>query len=158
MLDPLTVLSVASSVIQFVDYGTRLVSKAKEIHKSSHGVLRENFETESVTIRLQRLSEAFSSAIDVPGDDEPEVLRAQRVRLGEICQECAELSKILVSKLVKLKVPKGTDHRRWKSFRQALKSVWSKAAIDSMASRLRELRQELDLQILFFNFLRYVSV
>lgn len=124
-----------------MEYGTRLVSKAKEIYKSNHGALEENLETETVTIRLQKLSEAFSGARNATGDDEPEVLRTQWVRLGEICQECSELSKILISKLVKLKVPKGTEHKRWKSFREALKSVWLKDAIDSMASRFRELRR-----------------
>lgn len=86
MLDPLTSLSIASSVIQFVDYSTKLVSKAKEIRKSSNGVLSENLEVESVCKRLQTLSETFSTVIETP-DAESEVLNAPRVRLGEICQE-----------------------------------------------------------------------
>jgi hypothetical protein len=41
-MDPLTALSVAACVVQFVDYGTKLLSKGRELYKSADGALWEN--------------------------------------------------------------------------------------------------------------------
>lgn len=54
MLDPFTALSVASSVIQIVDFSSKLVSKGEEIRRN--GSLVENDELERVTKDLQELN------------------------------------------------------------------------------------------------------
>jgi hypothetical protein len=43
---------------------------------------------------------------------------------------------------------KGDHHRKWKSFRQALKSVWNERELDSIVDRLSMFRQELEMHIL----------
>jgi hypothetical protein len=53
-----------------------------------------------------------------------------------------------VDKLEKLKVPEGHPHKKWKSFRQALKSVWSKEKIKEVAQRRANLRMELDTHVI----------
>jgi diphthamide synthase (EF-2-diphthine--ammonia ligase) len=75
-------------------------------------------------------------------------------RIQRICKECQTLSKTLLEHLYKLKVPAGLEHRKWKSFRHALKGVWSKSELDRMSERLKSLREELDSHMLFL--LRYV--
>ncbi|KAF8855734.1 hypothetical protein BDZ45DRAFT_746174 [Acephala macrosclerotiorum] len=149
-LDPLTALSVATSVIQVVDFSLKIVSKSRDLYRSNGGVLEENGETETVTIRPEDLTSRLQYPEDIQdrtgqhGTDE----RTQHNRLRDICQECSEASDELIAFLGKLKVPKWSENRKWKSFRQALKSVWSKKAIDQMASRLEVLRAELDSHIL----------
>jgi hypothetical protein len=56
--------------------------------------------------------------------------------------------------LEKLKVPGECSNRRWKSIRQALKSVWSKDRLESLEKRLRSLDEQLKTHILFL--LRYM--
>ena len=51
-------------------------------------------------------------------------------------------------RLDKLRIEDGAKKRRWKSFRQALQSVWSKSSIDVIAKRLESFRKELDGHIL----------
>jgi hypothetical protein len=58
------------------------------------------------------------------------------------------MSNQLLAKLNKLKVEDGQKHRGYKSFRQALKSVWAKGSIDEMAARLNAFRREMDAHIL----------
>lgn len=155
-LDPLSALSVAASIIQFVDFSSEIISKGKYLYNSSNGVLKENEQTETVTVRLQEMTRKLNESLrrsrinnptttQVPADPE---LQVQHERLKEICQECSDASKELISRLGKLKVPTQTENRKWKSFRQALKSVWSKEAVDAMAKRLELLRNELDSQML----------
>ena len=56
MIDPLTALSVTSAVIQFVDYGSKLLSQTQEIYHSMNGGLKENITTEDVTADIVALS------------------------------------------------------------------------------------------------------
>ncbi len=55
-MDPLTSLSLASNVIQIVDFSTQLVSKGYKIYKSADGTLAENVDIEAVTHSLKTLS------------------------------------------------------------------------------------------------------
>jgi hypothetical protein len=43
-MDPLTALSVAAAVVQFVDYGTKVLSKAHGAYKAADGSFLENRE------------------------------------------------------------------------------------------------------------------
>jgi hypothetical protein len=76
--------------------------------------------------------------------------------LEAICDGCISVSKDLTTKLEKLKVDDVRKHRKYKSFRQALKSIWSKEAVDEIARRLRAFQTELDAHLLVS--LRQVSI
>jgi hypothetical protein len=56
MLDPLSALSLAAAIVQFVDYGTKIVLSAAEIHASATGSLTKNVELSSITIDLSDIS------------------------------------------------------------------------------------------------------
>ena len=57
MLDPFTALSLASGVVQFVDFSSKLISEGQELYKSAEGALTENTELKSVTVDLNHLCE-----------------------------------------------------------------------------------------------------
>jgi hypothetical protein len=166
-LDHMSALSVAAAVVQFIDYGTKVVSKGKELYKSPDGALYENVELEAASCRLQSLSRKMLASLH------PEQLGAlseAETALENICHGCNEVSKLLVSRLDYIQLPKdladpddsdGNNafrekaQRKWHSFRQALKTVWSKKEIDEIADRLARLRTELDTHVLMS--LRYAS-
>jgi hypothetical protein len=54
-MDLLTALSLAGNIIQFVDFGTRLLSTTKALYRSSVGSLAINDELELVTSDLSIL-------------------------------------------------------------------------------------------------------
>jgi len=62
-MDPLTALSVAAAVVQFVDYGTRIVAKGTNLYKSADGALTENIELETASIRLQGLGGTLQDSL-----------------------------------------------------------------------------------------------
>lgn len=49
MLDPLTALSIASSVIQIIDFGCRLVSETQQIYHSASGATKYNVTLREIT-------------------------------------------------------------------------------------------------------------
>jgi hypothetical protein len=148
-MDPITALSVVAAVIQFLDYGTRIVSKGKELYSSADGALSENMELETASVQLQNLSntlmDSFQAGLKAPPGGKPD--QSDEV-MQKICEDCVAVSRELVEQLEKLKIPEGHPHKKWKSFRQALKAVWTKEKINEIAERLKNLRNYLDTVIL----------
>jgi hypothetical protein len=68
--------------------------------------------------------------------------------LEELSYRCSAIVDVLLTKLDKLKVEKGVKFRKWKSFRQALKSVWTKEELDKLAEILSGYRNELEFHVL----------
>ncbi|KAM7191769.1 hypothetical protein V8F33_008736 [Rhypophila sp. PSN 637] len=119
-----------------------IVCKGKELYRSTEGLTREFLGTQTVTLRLKELAANIKSsqaALRTSGGQE---------NLDRVCADCMTISDQLLAHLQRLKVPEDANHRRWKSCRQALKSVWSKDEIDAMAKRLSTLREELTTEIL----------
>ena len=63
VLEALAALSVASSVVQFVDFGTKLISKGKEFYQSADGVLTDHAEQAAISSRLAELSKRLSDSV-----------------------------------------------------------------------------------------------
>jgi hypothetical protein len=56
MLDPLTALGLASSIVQLVTFMGDLLSKSRAYYNSVDGSLIEQLELEAITVNLQKLS------------------------------------------------------------------------------------------------------
>ncbi len=68
--------------------------------------------------------------------------------LTDLSKRCVQLGDELLWRLNQLKVSKDAKRRVWKSFRQALKIVWSKEELDDMAATLSTYRNQLEFHIL----------
>jgi hypothetical protein len=97
-------------------------------------------------MRLKELAERVEALENLPLSNSDASLTDPR--LQTICRECGWISTELLQRLHQLKVPDQSKHRKWKNFRQALKSVWSKREIDNMANRLSDLRSVLNTEML----------
>lgn len=108
-MDALTALSVASSVIQFVDFGSKLVSKSKKIYKSSDGVLDSTVDTERLTSDLTGLLVGLRRKLPEHRILSSDTTLTQRSEnddaLDALCSRSIEIGEILLSKLQKLRVP-----------------------------------------------------
>jgi hypothetical protein len=146
-MDPLCALSVAASVAQFLEFGCSLVSNSKQIFRSVGGALPANIKVEDATKRLVKLSEGIKSGLVLGGQD-PYLTSKEDDALRAICDGCIAASITLLSKLDKLKVQDDDRMRRYKSIRQALKSVWSQKSLDELAEQLKHFRSEMDAHVL----------
>lgn len=129
-MDPLTALGLASNIVQFVDFTSKLVSSTRELYVSSSGAKGENLELESIAQSIQELAGRVR-----PSNIEQRVILAnQDNSLFDLSDQCIAVSNELLSVLESLKV-KG-PHRRWESFHQAISSQWKKSTIESLQRRL----------------------
>jgi hypothetical protein len=150
-MEPLSALSLAGNVIQLVDFGLRIVSKGNQIYHSGEGVLSEDHDLEVVTNDLLVICTRLHRSVRTQGWQTPPSEEDQA--LEELCRISNELATKLLERLNMAKAQ--GRFRRWKSIRQALKSVWSKRDVDDMARRLEMLRNGVNSRILVS--LRYVT-
>ena len=139
-MDPLSALGVAASVVQFVQFGGSLVSKSRQIYK--RGTLLDHVECAAATRRLTELANDVKSSLkdlEKLGN-----LSSDAEALKFICSRCVKLSEELLSRLERVRVDKKSKSRKWKSFRQALKSICTKDNVDSLARRIADCREELN--------------
>lgn len=143
-MDPVSVLGIAAAAAQFIQFSGSLVSKSREIY--ALGSCLSNVECERATQRLVELTEKIQRFPSQRSD----------VTCKQICDNCLNLSKELLRSLKEVQIKDGTQRKKWKSFRQALKAVSSKSKIDAIAARLSGCRNELNSHLLFL--LEYVLI
>lgn len=141
----LEVLSLAATVVQFVDFASKLVSKGYHLYRSADGALPHNLEMEAVAKDLSHLTVRLRSRGSLGN---PSALTEDERALEALAEKCDEIATTLLSRLQNLKVKKEDKYRGWKSVRQALKSVWNKEELDDLAQRLSSHRDQLQFSIL----------
>lgn len=151
-MDPLTALSLAGNILQFVEFGARLISDCRELYKSKTGTLTANEELELVTLDLRALVRKLRNSFPSIGSDSLSHLAEDHSEKQKpfktICDKAAKVAEELVARLERLKL-KGSEKRKWKSFEQALKGAWSNVEVMSLNKRLSTLKEALETQVLF---------
>jgi len=136
MLEPLATIGLVSSIVQFVDFSSKILSNTKKFYRSADGTLEENNNAEHVTKRLVELSTSLQTSASSSNGSEA---------LQKLCKECNEVAEELFEALEKLKVDGANG--KWKCVRKALKSVCCKEKIDGIQNRLASFREEMNLHI-----------
>lgn len=138
-LDPLSTLSLAGNIAQFIEFLCRVLSESGNLYKSTSGASAEHVILEKVTKDLRHLSDNLTvSSVDrlVPGEGE----------LNDLAYQSKDVAGELLRSLEELKV-KGS-HRRFKSIVQAFRQVGKKDQIESFARRLDKLQSQLNIRLL----------
>ena len=139
-MDPISALSVAAAVVQFVDYGSTIIASTYAIYKSSSRKSEPTNSIVSITTRLVELnceleqSAAFSPTSQVERD------------IVALCQQCNKAAITLLDALNQLNG--ASNPNLWDSFKIALRTVWSQGEIDALQSRLESYRQQICMHIL----------
>ena len=133
-MEPLSAIGIAGSIINFVDFTSKLISGTYEIYSSSAGATDEHADLakviEDVLDVTRRLSYSTRPAMT---DDETALLG--------LVSNCRELSQELVQVLKRLqtKNPKSKSE----SIRVALRSVCGKGKLESLENRIDKYRRQI---------------
>ena len=149
-MDPLSALSLAGNVLQFIDFGTKLFSKAGELYKSTVGSLAANDQLELVTADLRALVSKLRQSLS---SEETQGETAQEDKetwssFNRVCDEAADVADEIILRLGKLRLQDG-KFRRLRSILQAVETLWSEREITSLLKRLSSLRIALETRVLF---------
>jgi hypothetical protein len=154
-MDPMTALSLAGTIVQSIDFGTRLLKDGRDLYKSTTGALSVNDELELTTNDLRALIAKVRLGLSTvpalgPLTEEETV---DKYNFERICDEAAKTPEHIVERLDKLKVNR-TRHRKWASLKQAIKSGWAQRDLVDLIGRLGSFREALNSRILYS--LRYI--
>lgn len=146
-MDPLTALSVAGTVIQFVDFGTKLISESVKLYKK--GELEVHEQAVSATNDILDYTIKLRRTLRPPG--ESAALTDDEILLENICKGCDDLANDLLSRLNKLTVPqkdKKGRHKIWPSLTAAFQSIWTSEDLLDIQERLKEYRRQIDSRVI----------
>ena len=150
MLDPLTAIGLASSIVQFVDFSGKVLSKARELSQSRRGSTTDAYA--AVPRDLLQLSEKLRDGLRTARQDESP--SESDKALEALCDRCIGVSEKMLARLENLRV--GQDDSKWKVVLQAARTVWSKKELDELSDQLDVFRSQLQLRV-FVSF-RYVNL
>jgi hypothetical protein len=139
MLDPLTALSLAGTVVQFVDFSTKLVTKTYELHKSKSGCLRVNEELEEVSLSLKMLALKLKRPLAL-GDEQDADAKA----LEKLCDACVTIADEMVERLDRVKV--NAKSGSFRSMKEALLAAFKDGSQKNPAGELDSLVRRLQMQ------------
>ena len=143
-MDPLSALSVAASVVQFIDFTQSLVSGAYEISISTSRLTNRNDTIQKATKSLTSLNHDIRKSL---GRASSGLLSSRRdEEIERICAECEIVAEELLDVLEKLRTE--TKNSKWGSnFYQALRTMWKYEKIKALTDRLDAFRQQIQMQI-----------
>ncbi|KAI9709467.1 MAG: hypothetical protein M1820_003227 [Bogoriella megaspora] len=140
VLDPFSALGLASNIIQFVEFGTRVVSKSVEQYKSAVGASEDLLNSEAVARHLRQLTQGLEGRFPESNDE---------VGLQKLALSCREVAKELLGMVEDLKVDhklQGTK-RQMQSLRQAFRAVGKEDRIEKLERSMNVFRSEITLHV-----------
>lgn len=145
-MEPLTALSVASNVVQFVDFATRIVTRTVKVYRAEAiGEEDEYYRLDKITRDLQKYNDALK--ISLQSQDLPQFTNVSSAN-KEIIRICGDCESITFKLLADLKELRGSKVTLWSSFLQALKTIWSDAEVQTLRQTLDSYRQQMSLYLL----------
>lgn len=139
----LEALGLASNIVQFIDFTSKLVMNARTLYKSAHQTSTGGLVLQNIADDLTRLS----NSVTVSNRPEEEGLK-------QLAQSAKEFANDLLSLLDDMKI-KGRK-TKWKSFIVAIKEVRNQEAVTSITSSITRLQTQMTLHIQFQ--IRYIRI
>lgn len=161
-MDPISAVSLASNVIQFVDFGCKLVSQSRQLYKSAdaNATLSDKIHVEVITLDLISLTTNIHASLPQTSSDDLAEEKGtswdDEMALVDLSERCQGIAQCLLLQLNKLKVRSGSAHKSWEAFKAALRSSWKREEMELLATQLSEIRAEIEFRVLL-NF-RYPSI
>jgi hypothetical protein len=151
-MDPLNALSVASSVVQFVDFGRHLLSASYEIYRSPSGESAKNLDLRTISKDLTDLVAQIKDKVGPSASIQLDTSTAD-FKLAEISKECEMILTEFKDALEKLGRQRRSKKTAFEMARgailTALMDVWNASTVERMRVRLENQKQRLVRATLF---------
>ncbi|KAI0009837.1 hypothetical protein F4779DRAFT_627530 [Xylariaceae sp. FL0662B] len=149
-MEPISILSVAAAALQFLDFGSRVLTDTREAYASSGGRSRNNLELSRISEDFARLARDIESKLQ----DHELMESGQRGNwdykaktrdlLFQFCRETGEINEQLQGLLTKLRAHGTTKlELAASSLFVALKGILTTEKIQNLKNRLDQTRQQI---------------
>jgi hypothetical protein len=127
-MDPISALSVAGTVVQFVQFATALFNNVREIHHSTSGT----------SVVTQGLEAIHSTLSQISNDLRPPGPSRYGKELDLLVKNCKDDCDRLLKLVDQLKVEGGEKKRWWKSFQKAMLELWTQKDVEDLRQRISD--------------------
>jgi hypothetical protein len=138
-MDPLSALSLATSIVQFVDFATKIVHGTRQIYQTGVGAAAENADIALCASELHNLC----TRLDVSKLPHPR--SADDDALCRIADRCVSISEELSSLLGRIRAK--NPNSKWHCMVSAVITQLKKKERDEILARLSQCRAQLDSQL-----------
>ncbi|KAF7540809.1 hypothetical protein G7054_g1080 [Neopestalotiopsis clavispora] len=139
MAEAVATLALASSILQVIDFGTKVASTASKVYQASQ-------RNDDNLNELEDVYKSLSSTLDSLQKDSTASVDSEANGIKSLAKDCSELAKEVVDTLRSLGVGKARTRR--KALWVALKHTWKDKEILALQARLNEFRSQLTLCLL----------
>lgn len=137
MLDPLSALSVATAIFQFIDFSGKILKNGYELYGQSSGMTQANIDVYQLTSSLYEFQDQLAPFPDTG------TLTTDERALNDVLRESRDLASRLLRLLDDLKVKETGRLRTWDSFRQACRAVKRQDEIARMQGLLESISAQI---------------
>ena len=149
MAEAIAALSLAANIVQFIDFGGKVLSGGFKLYKNGPDgtVLGEANDTKIITQSLLRLIEDLNQPLE-QSDSTNEVIELSQteIDLRNLAAQCIDIANELLNAIIQVEF-RGKGGK-WDAFRAALKHVLAEGKIEKIRQRLDRFRQEIIVHIL----------
>ena len=143
VLEALAAVSLANSIVQFVDFSSSLVAGSWKLSQSTSGLSARNEGLQIITEHLESLSQSLLVLPDTASEADKAI-----TKLATLCNaEAKELLSVVEGLKAKGSSARNRPYRAWQSFSHALKSQWKENRIKDFQSRLSGFQSQLILHL-----------
>ena len=138
-MDPLTAISLASAIVQFVDFSSKLIAEGRQIYQSLEGASRANLHVEDITNHINSLNNHLLQSDR--RHSQTGVSSGSETALRGLATACRTVADELLKLLNELKVDKHSQgaQRKLETFRKAVLTQKSKNK-----NKIKNLEDQLD--------------
>ncbi|EWG35916.1 hypothetical protein FVEG_00104 [Fusarium verticillioides 7600] len=140
MLDPVTAIGLASSIVAFVDFSAKLVKGSIEIYQASDGTLTENRSSQAVAVAMER----YAARLVIR---QPSQTGKEEKELVHLATKCHAVCIEILGLLGRIR-PKDLSSKR-QSLWAALKNKFHEGEREELEKQLDTYRRQLELHMSF---------
>ena len=146
VVEAFSALALAGNIIQFVEFGSKLLSLSFTIYHSTSGASGATEEWIKIATHLQHLCDQLSG---VPPRIDPRtgLPASEDASLRKLTEDCKAAGDELLGALQRLTSKQSQGRRKWDSFRVALATIWKESDIEAMRRRLESYKSLLTLHL-----------
>jgi hypothetical protein len=149
-MEPFQALAIACGVVQFVDFGVKVIATARELYQSTTGTSDRHSKLREKTERLTSIVATFSGA----GSSGNIKVEAGLKRIVDECNDAAVQMRTILDGLkldpLTSSMPAGGAFRRaLRSVVKSSKTLQKSSDIDELMKRMASLREEVHSHILY---------
>ena len=140
-MDPVTAFSLAGTILQFLDSGSRFIKLAHELYRAQGDTLTSLTDLHAITIAFQQELQDFNSSNINYNHAE-----SQQDNIAQLAHRCEEVLVQLLTLVGKLN--DATHHRKQDALKRAFQMILKENEIKTLMSRLNDFRSEFSFHLL----------